>query len=92
VLRPENGATLSGVELLDAKTSDYLKVTKVEFYLTGGSQHDTLIATADLALYGWFSHWNTATVANGTYTLQSVAYDAAGRSSRSKGIVVTIKN
>jgi hypothetical protein len=31
-------------------------------------------------------------VANGTYTLQSVAYDAAGRSSRSKGIVVTIKN
>ena len=45
-----------------------------------------------MTLFGWVALWNTATVANGTYTLQSVAYDASGRSSQSKSITVTVSN
>ena len=72
-------------------------MTKVEFYLTGASQHDTLIGTATRTIHGarrlgWIIRWNTTTVANGTYPLQSVAYDVAGRSGHSNGITITVKN
>ena len=88
-----NGATLSGNAVLDAKAVGYFTVTKVEFRLTGGSQHDTLIGTGvGLTRFGWITRWNTTTVANGTYTLQSVAYDVAGRSGHSNGITITVKN
>ena len=89
---PANDATLSGTALLDASVTGYFVVTKVEFYLTGASQHDTLIGTATSNYFGWAIRWNTTTVANGTYHLQSVAYDVAGRSGHSNGITITVKN
>ena len=89
---PANDATLSSTAVLDALVTGYFKVTKVEFYLTGASQHDTLIGTARTTPYGWVTRWNTTTVANGTYTLQSVAYDVAGRSGHSNGISIIVKN
>jgi hypothetical protein len=90
---PANDATLSGNALLDASVRGYyFSVTKVEFYLTGASQHDTLIGTATRTYFGWEFRWNTTTVANGTYHLQSVAYDVAGRSGHSNGITITVKN
>jgi hypothetical protein len=67
-------------------------VTSVDFYLRGGSQHDVPIGTGRLSLYGWITLWDTKTVPNGTYTLQSVAHDAAGGSSRSKAITITVRN
>ncbi len=89
---PANNATLSSTAVLDALVTGYFKVTKVEFYLTGASQHDTLIGAARQTTYGWITGWNTTTVANGTYTLQSVAYDVAGRSGHSNGITITVNN
>ena len=89
---PANDATLSGAAVLGAWATGYFLVTKVEFYLTGASQHDTLIGTATRTPYGWAIRWNTTTVANGTYQLQSVAYDVAGRSGHSNGITITVKN
>ena len=89
---PANDATLSGTAVLDASATGYFVVTKVEFYLTGASQHDTLIGTATRSYFGWAIGWNTTTVANGTYHLQSVAYDVAGRSGHSNGITITVKN
>jgi hypothetical protein len=62
------------------------------FLLAGGEQQNTLIAVGHLSLAGWVAKWNTASVGNGTYTLQSVAYDNAGRRSHSAGIVITVKN
>ena len=44
---PANDATLSSTAVLDALVTGYFKVTKVEFYLTGASQHDTLIGTGE---------------------------------------------
>ncbi len=87
-----NGTTLSGTAVLDASATSYFVVTKVEFYLSGASQHDTLIGTAARNYFRWTIRWNTTTVANGTYHLQSVAYDVAGRSGHSNGITITVKN
>ena len=76
---PANGATLSGTAVLDATATGYFTVTKVEFYLTGGitTRHADRYGPGQAPI-GWITRWNTTTVANGTYTLQSVAYDAGG--------------
>ncbi len=92
VLIPSNGAKLSGTTVLDAAATDYLRVTKVEFLLTDETHHSTLIAGGYLTFYGWVAKWNTTSVADGTYTLQSVAYDSAGRKSQSKGVTITVNN
>ena len=92
VLTPANGAKLSGSTFLVATATSYFSVTKVEFYLTGGSQHDALIGTGRPTNYGWITGWNTTTVANGTYTLQSVAYGAGGISGTSAGVSITVSN
>lgn len=92
VLSPTNDARLSGAELLDAAATDDVDLTKVEFLLTGGSEHSELIAVARPTFFGWVAKWNTASVANGTYTVQSVAYDSAGSKSQSKGVTITVNN
>ena len=43
--------------------------------------------------FGWgFYNWNTASVPNGTYTLNSVATDPAGNVGRSPGVTITARN
>ena len=53
---------------------------------------ETQVATGAPTLYGWLAVWNTTTVPNGTYTLQSVASYVGGVSGTSAGISVTISN
>ena len=86
VLLPSSGSWVSGSKVaLEAGASDAVGVTKVEFHLTGGSLHNALIATATRGSQGWTASWNSTTVPDGTYTLQSVAYDAAGNQGASWG-------
>ena len=92
VLIPSSGATLFGPAILDAAASDNVGVTKVEFHLTGGTLNDVSIATATPTLVGWLADWNSRTVPNGIYMLQSVAYDAEGFSTHSNGITVSVLN
>jgi hypothetical protein len=92
VVLPSNGASLTGSQSLDALASDYGKVTKVEYRLTGGTMNKALIATGTPTYYGWLAGWDTTTVPDGSYTLQSVAYDAAGLSTYSAGIAITVDN
>jgi multisubunit Na+/H+ antiporter MnhB subunit len=92
VFIPAKGATLSGSAPLFAFPSSYFAVTKVEFYLTGGSQHDALIGIGRPTPLGWATRWNTTTVANGTYTLQSVAHNAGGMSATSAPVSITVSN
>ena len=92
VLIPSNGAVLSGNTYLDASASDIVAVAKVQFVLTGGSLDQTVVGTAVPTFYGYLDGFNTTNVANGVYTLQSVAYDAAGNTGYSPGIAVTVKN
>jgi hypothetical protein len=93
ILIPSSGARVSGISsLLDASAS--ANVTYVTFELSGGTLSDQLIATATPTYYGWLAKWNTTSVPNGTYTLQSVAsysrYFASSGTSAS--VTITVAN
>jgi acetyl esterase len=90
VVLPSNGSTLSGTQYLDATTSPGL--TKVQYELSGGGLTDSVIATATPTLYGWLASWNSTSVPNGTYTLQSVATDNLAETTSSSPITVTVNN
>ncbi len=78
--------------MLDAKATAWVRVTKVGFLLTDQTHQIKLIGGVDLTPYGWVAKWNTTSVANGTYSLQSIAYDASGASRLSTSIPITVKN
>jgi len=82
---PTNGATVSGVIPFTATASDDVGVTKVEFY-----QGSTLLQTVTSGPYS--INWDTTTVANAVYLLTAKAYDAAGNSTTSTAISVTVSN
>jgi len=92
MIKPAPAATVSGRTLLDAEATAYYPVTKVEFLLTDENGHSTLIAAGRGTLFGWIAGWNTTSVANGTYSLQSIAYDAFGASHLSTSVTITITN
>ena len=87
---PANDAKLSGKVLLDAAVKAYYRISKVEYLLTDEDHHSKLIAEGIPTLFGALAQWNTTSVANGTYSLQSVVYDEFGASSRSTTITITI--
>jgi hypothetical protein len=91
VLIPSTDATQSGgVALLDA--SAFANVNSVKFELSGGTFSGHVISAGSPTLYGWLTQWNTASVHNGTYTLQSVACYVGGLCGTSPGITITIAN
>jgi len=85
VTAPANNATVSGTVPVSASATDNVGVTKVEFYRNGALQF------TDTASPYSFS-WNTASVANGSYTLNVKAYDAAGNVGQSALVTVTVAN
>jgi uncharacterized protein YjbI with pentapeptide repeats len=92
VVVPADGATLAGASYLDALAADGPGVTNVAFEVTGGTLSNHVLATATPTLYGWLAKWNTASVSNGVYSLQSVATDAANNTDTSEPITVTVNN
>jgi hypothetical protein len=82
---PANGATLAGTVPLSANASDNVGVTKVEFY-----RGTTKLGEAATAPYSY--SWNTTTVANGSYSLITKAYDTAGNVGTSTAVNVTVNN
>jgi hypothetical protein len=92
ILIPSNGATLSGTAILDASAADNVKVSRVEFRLTGGDFNNALIGVATSTYYGWIAQWETTSVPNGAYTLNSVAFDPANNSGRSADVSITVQN
>jgi|GEM_PF-2110462 VCBS repeat-containing protein len=85
ITSPANGATVSGSINVQASASDNIGVTKVEFYLDG-----TLKSTATTSPYAW--SWATTASANGSHTLTTKAYDAAGNVGTSSAVAVTVSN
>ena len=67
-------------------------IAKVTFELSGGTLSDQVIATATSTPYGWYAPWNTTTVPDGTYSLQSVATDTVAESTTSAPVSVTVDN
>ena len=82
---PVNGATVSGTVPVWASASDNVGVTKVEILVDG-----TVAGTDSTAPYTW--GWLSGTVADGSHTLQTRAYDAAGNVGLSAVVTVTVAN
>jgi hypothetical protein len=85
ITSPSNGATVSGTVSVTATASDNVGVTSVEFYVDG-----VLAATDSSSPYSF--SWNTTGVANGSHSLSSKAYDAAGNAGTSSTVSVTVNN
>ncbi|WP_083969068.1 Ig-like domain-containing protein [Hyalangium minutum] len=85
ITAPAAGATVSGSVTLSASASDARGVTKVEFYV--GARLAGTDTSAPFSL-----SWNTLTDGNGSHTLTSKAYDAAGNVGTSSGVTVTVSN
>ena len=98
VLAPSNGSSVSGTTVLDASATPGVTVSGVQFVLSGGSLSDQVVGTATPTIYGWIADWDTTTVPNGTYTLQSVATATDPHNGittvtvTSPGITVTVNN
>jgi len=88
---PTNDYSVSGVsQLLDAAASP--AASRVQYEITGGTLSDSVIATAIPTYYGWLAQWNTTRVANGTYSLQSVASFSGGGSATSAPVTIIVNN
>jgi hypothetical protein len=78
--------------LITAAAADNVNMTKVQVYVSEGSNQETFLSTATGTLQGFVTHWDTTTVPNGVYQLRSVVYDVKGKEARSKAVVVHIDN
>jgi outer membrane protein assembly factor BamB len=97
VLVPPNSSSLSGTTVLDASAPVDNALTlrvlpTVQFVVSGGSLSDQVVGTAALTLYGWVAQWDTTTVPNGTYTLQSEASGLTPSAVMSPGVTITVSN
>jgi hypothetical protein len=86
VTAPAASATLSGTVTVTAAATDNVGVAGVQFKVDGNN----LGAEDDTAPYA--VQWNTSTASNGSHTVVAVARDAAGNSSTSSSIGVTVVN
>ena len=84
ITSPVSG-TVQGLVPVDVAATDNIGVTRVEMWVNG-----VLYASDATTPYAFT--WDTTTFANGVYTLQAVAYDAAGNQASSAPISLTVAN
>jgi Big-like domain-containing protein len=87
---PAAGATLTGTVTLTATAADDREVTGVQFQLDGraiGSE-----VTTDSPITKYTLQWDSRAAANGSHVLTASVRDAAGHTTTSVGIGVTISN
>jgi len=77
---------VSGAVNVVASATDNVGVSGVQFMLDGASLGQESFSSP------YSTSWNTAGVSSGTHVLTAVAYDAAGNSTTSPGITVTVNN
>jgi hypothetical protein len=92
VLLPNDGATVSGTVVLDARASDSTNLKHLVFQVSGPSLHNAIIGTATLKPYGWVASWDSTKVANGFYVLQSVVVRFDGTRIYSPPIRIQVEN
>lgn len=71
ILKPLDGARVSGTVAVSASATDNIKVVKFELYIDGAKKTTT---TSGSLSY----NWNTKRVSIGSHTISVKAYDAAG--------------
>jgi Bacterial Ig domain/Fibronectin type III domain/Divergent InlB B-repeat domain len=83
---PTNGSTLSGTVTINATATDNSGVVGVQFRLNGNN------LGAEDTTDPFSRSWDTITVPNDSYTLTAIARDAAGNTTTSSPITVTVSN
>ncbi len=84
---PSAGATVSGTTVtLSANASDNVGVAGVQFKVDGNS------IGAEDTTSPYSTNWDSTTIANGTHTITAVARDAAGNTTTSSPVSVTVNN
>ena len=76
---------VTGTVTVSANAADNVGVTQVEFF--AGTTSIGVDTTAPYSV-----DWNTTTVANGNVSLTAVAHDAAGNTTTSAAVVVSVSN
>jgi mannosyltransferase len=94
VIVPSSGATLrgTGVTLIAIASAYQGGISKIQFVLSGGSYAKTLIGTTSFTSFVAYLDWNSTSVPNGTYLLQSVATNGSGKISYSTAITINVDN
>jgi hypothetical protein len=86
ITSPASGATVAGTITVSANAADNVGVAGVQFLVDGAN-----LGSEDTA--GPYSTaWDTVTVTNGSHTLTAVARDAAGNTTTSAAVTVTVAN
>ena len=85
---PIGNTMLTGAVSVTATATDNLGVTAVWFTIDGISAGSLLTPQQGQAAWTWV----TTTTANGPHVLRAVARDAAGNTSTSAGVTVTVRN
>ena len=86
ITAPSSGGTVAGTIAVSASASDNVAVAGVQFRLDGAP------LGAEDTTTPYSVQWDTQTATDGTHTLTAVARDAAGNSSTSSSITVTVSN
>ena len=87
---PVAGAVLANTATITVAASDNNALDHIDFYRGGTTLIGSAIASG---ASGNFSlGWNTTTVADGAYSLTAKIYDAAGNSSTTSAVSVTVTN
>ncbi len=86
VTAPANGATVTGTVSVSASASDNVAVVGVQFLLDGSN-----LGSEDTSAPFSIS-WNTVSTTNGSHTLTARARDAAGNSTTSSNVTVSVNN
>ena len=86
VTAPANGATVSGTVSVTANASDNVGVASVQFQVDGANLGSVDIASP------YSVSWNTTTASNASHNLTAIAKDAAGNTTTSAAVTVTVNN
>src|SRR6266511_98934 len=86
ITSPASGAAVRGTITVSANASDNVGVAGVQFQLDGAN-----LGAEDTAS-PYSVSWNTAGTSNGSHTLTAVARDAAGNTTTSSAVTVTVDN
>lgn len=85
ITAPVNLAEISDTTAILVQAYDNEEVARVEYFVDG-----LLAGTENVAPFTW--NWDTGTVPNGLHSLVARAYDAAGNSSISQLLLLTVQN
>jgi hypothetical protein len=86
ITAPAAGASVAGAITVSASATDNVGVMGVQFKLDGANLGGELTAAP------YTVGWDTLTVGNGAHTLTAVVRDAAGNTTTSAGVSVTVAN